>query len=216
MGFFGLMKKRLKKRFRVGRRWLALGMLALAAGLALMYAAAGPGRGALWDGETMSVFSFRAKLPASPEELRREASVTVQRLFVCGEEEEPLGVMPPERIAELANDHPDWEFAAVAADAVVFTEHVDDLSETCKRNAYIGVDAGGSLTLFEGPPREAKAVKTFFQLNVEHLESALPAEVVKQLREGIRITDLADYNSVLSTFSDFAIDETEKVMKPEA
>src|SRR5690606_28399011 len=98
---------------------------------------------------------------------------------------------------------------------VVFTEYIDDLSADCKQNAYVGIDASGSLTLFEGKPREAKAMKTFFQLDVEHLESALPAEVVQQLHEGIRITDVADYNSVLSTFSDYAIDETEKVMKPE-
>ncbi len=216
MGFFGHMKKRLKKRFRVGRRWLALGMLALAAGIAWIYADAGPKLGAPGNGDSLSVFSFREKAPASPSDLVREASVTVRRLYVCGEEDQPLGVLPPERIAELASAHPEWEFGAANDGAVVFTEHVDDLSEACKRNAYIGVDAAGSLTLYEGPPREAKAVKTFFQLDVEHLESALPSEVVTQLREGIRITDLADYNSVLSTFSDFAIDETEKVMKPEA
>jgi len=215
MGFFGLMKKRLKKRFRVHRRWLALGMLALAAGLAWIYATS-EGKGTSWNGKTMSVFSAGAKLPASPAELEREAAVTVRRLYVCGEEAEPLGVLPPDRVAALASAHPEWEFAAAEDGTVVFTEHVDDLSAACKKNAYIGVDAAGSLTLYEGPPREAKAVKTFFQLNVEHLESALPDDVVTQLREGIRITDLADYNSVLSTFSDFAIDETEKVMKPEA
>ncbi len=192
-------------------------MLALAAGLAWIYAShAGAGKGTLLNGEAASVFSARGKLPASPAELEREASVTVQRLYVCGEEAEPLGVLPPERVAALAAAHPEWEFEASGDGTVVFTEHVDDLSEACKKNGYIGVDAAGSLTLYEGPPREAKAVKTFFQLDVEHLESALPSEVVQQLREGIRITDLSDYNSVLSTFSDFAIDETEKVMKPEA
>ncbi|HZG75663.1 MAG TPA: BofC C-terminal domain-containing protein [Paenibacillus sp.] len=197
------------------RRWLALGALLLAAGLAWIYGArldaAGAGRG-----EALSVFSFGGKLPEAPGELRREASVTVRRLYVCGAEEEALGVLPPERIAELAAQHPEWEFGAASERAVVFTEHIDDLSEACKRNAYIGVDASGSLTLYEGPPREARAVKTFFQLDIEHLESALPPEVVNELREGIRVTELADYNSVLSTFSDFAIDETEKVMKPEA
>ncbi|HZG87022.1 BofC C-terminal domain-containing protein [Paenibacillus sp.] len=218
MGFFGLIKKRFKKRLRLKRRWLALGMLALAAGLAFLYASAsGSGDGEPRRlGDALSVFAPGGKPPASPSELTREASVTLRRLYVCGEDERALGVMPPENIAKLAADHPEWEFYAVAADKVVFTEHIDDLSDACKENSYIGVDAGGNLTLFRGPPREERAVKTFFQLNIEHLESSLPGEVVQQLRDGIKITDIADYNSVLSTFSDYAIDETEKVMKPGA
>jgi forespore regulator of the sigma-K checkpoint len=47
------------------------------------------------------------------------------------------------------------------------------------------------------------------------LESSLPREAVQSLYDGIRVADYADYNSVLSTFSDFAMmEETEKVMKP--
>ncbi|GJM75082.1 hypothetical protein HMSSN036_72980 [Paenibacillus macerans] len=45
------------------------------------------------------------------------------------------------------------------------------------------------------------------------MESALPADVLKQLQQGIRIQDVEEYNSVLSTFSDFALEQTEKVMQ---
>lgn len=56
-------------------------------------------------------------------------------------------------------------------------------------------------------------LKTFFQLDVETMESVLPDEVLKQLQEGIRIQDVEEYNSVLSTFSDYALEQTEKVMQ---
>jgi len=211
MGIFGSFKKRFKKKLRLRRGRLALVSLLLAAGLSVAAAAFGrtpgfPAGGGAW-------FAFAHEAPASPADLKKEASVTLRKIYVCGEEEEALGILPPERIAELAASHPDWEFRAESERAVVFIEHIDDLSEACKRNAYIGVDARGALTLFDGPPSEARAVKTFFQLDVEHLESALPEEVVTQLREGIRITDISDYQSVLSTFSDYAIEETEDVMK---
>lgn len=215
MGIFNLLKKRIKRRFRMKRRWLSLGMLMLAAAGLLTYGAWQGEERAGEAGSAIAVFFAREEPPKSPADLRGEASVTLHRQFVCGEEDEPLGVMPAEEIVELAAAHPEWEFAATSARTVVFTEHVDDLSASCKQNSYIGVDASGHLTLFEGPPKERRAVKTFFQLNIEHLESALPDVVVKQLHQGIRINDIAEYNSVLSTFSDYAIDETEKVMKPE-
>jgi len=215
MGFFGLIKKRFKKRIRLKRRWLALGSALLVLSGLVAYASAGrSGEDASIGERAAAVFSFRGALPETPADLREEAAVTHRRLFVCGEDDKALGVMAPERIARLAAEHPEWEFQAVSAGSVVFVEHVDDLSESCKKNAFFGLDANGNLTLFDGPPREERAVKTFFQLNIEHLESALPEETVRRLRGGIRVTDIAEYNSVLSTFSEFAIDETEKVMKP--
>ncbi|MNI90437.1 hypothetical protein D3C73_1479580 [compost metagenome] len=47
-------------------------------------------------------------------------------------------------------------------------------------------------------------IRTFFQLDVQHMKSSLPGDAVNQLYSGIRISDLADYNSVLSTFSEYA------------
>ncbi|MNW53303.1 hypothetical protein D3C74_308610 [compost metagenome] len=61
--------------------------------------------------------------------------------------------------------------------------------------------------MFEGPPKNEKVIKTFFQLDVETMESALPNEVLKQLKQGIRVQDASEYNSVLSTFSDFALEQ---------
>ncbi|MNN87817.1 hypothetical protein D3C81_2054220 [compost metagenome] len=81
------------------------------------------------------------------------------------------------------------------------------MSETCRQEGYIGIDKNGNLSLFEGPPKNEKVIKTFFQLDVETMESALPNEVLKQLKQGIRVQDASEYNSVLSTFSDFALEQ---------
>lgn len=214
MGLLGNLKKRFKRRLRLKRRWLALGAVILVIGAVYAYMMmVDTAPYANVQEKVASVFSYGSRTPGSLEDLRSEATVTLHRLYMCGEDETSYGIMPPERIRELAAAHPEWEFAIVSAKKIVFTEHVGDLSDECKRNSYIGVDASGNLTLYEGPPKEERAVKTFFQLDIEHLESALPPDVVRQLREGIRITDAAEYNSVLSTFSDFAVEETEEVMK---
>lgn len=216
MGLFGLIKKRFKRRMRLKRRMLSLGALLLATGSLFAYAATigversserGPGPAA------EAAFGQQS-VPGSPAELRSPASVTVRRVYVCGEELEFLGTLAPDRIAELSAEHPGWEFAAgERADEVTFVEHIDDLSPACKSNAYMGMDEKGNLTMFEGPPNERRALRTFFQLDIEHLESALPPAVVRQLRSGIRIADFSEYSSVLSTFSDYAVDETANVLK---
>lgn len=80
-------------------------------------------------------------------------------------------------------------------------------------SGYMGIDKDGNLSLFEGPPEDEKVLRTFFQLDVETMESVLPEEAIKQLQQGIRVQDMDEYNSVLSTFSDFAVDVTEEVLQ---
>ncbi|MCG7410357.1 BofC C-terminal domain-containing protein [Paenibacillus sp. ACRRX] len=141
--------------------------------------------------------------------------IVVHRMqYICGQTDDILGSRPSSEIVRSLLDHPDWIASFDEHNRVVLEQKIDDLSETCKRNAFIGVDRDGKLTLYEGTPEKEKVIRTFFQLDVESVESALPPQVIKQLKDGIRITDIDEYNSVLSTFSDYAVEDTKKVMKP--
>nr|WP_306220202.1 BofC C-terminal domain-containing protein [Cohnella sp. WQ 127256] len=83
-------------------------------------------------------------------------------------------------------------------------ESIDDLSPQCSKTAYIGMDKDANLILFDGPPKKEKVIRTFFQLDIEMLESRLNEERLRELTKGIRVTDKDEYNSVLSTFNEFA------------
>ncbi len=48
--------------------------------------------------------------------------------------------------------------------AIVMQQHIDDMSEACKRNAFIGLDKHGNLSLFEGSPKEGESAKNFFSV----------------------------------------------------
>ncbi|WP_422660182.1 BofC C-terminal domain-containing protein [Paenibacillus sp. EC2-1] len=134
--------------------------------------------------------------------------------FVCGEEEQVIGDLDTDTIYSLMNNNPSWKGKMDDNGEVWLEETVtDDLSPTCKEQAYMSIDANGNLTLFEGPPQEEKVLRTFFQLDIGSMESSLPKDVLKQLQDGIRIQDIEEYNSVLSTFSDYARDLAENVMK---
>ncbi|MDO3679330.1 BofC C-terminal domain-containing protein [Paenibacillus ehimensis] len=226
LGFWNQLKKQLKKKLRLKRRWLNLAVVLLAAGL--FAAGAWMLRGSLQEksgrqGQEQSVFSRAVEAYVQPEEevramvkdLNGQRDAFVKKSYVCGEELQRIGIMNAADILAYHKAHPSMTVSLGDSNRVYFIEKVDDLSPQCKNNAYFGLDANGNLSLFEGIPGSGgqNVLRTFFQLNIRHLESSLPRETVKQLYHGVRVRDLADYNSVLSTLSDYAIEETEKAMQ---
>ncbi|MNE54471.1 hypothetical protein D3C80_1492490 [compost metagenome] len=147
------------------------------------------------------------------DDIRRSEQARIVHLnkkYTCGEEESlVLGIMSPIEIDDLMKKHPDWTGRVGAGGDVWLEEYIEGLSEGCQENGFFGVDKNGNLSLFEGPPKDEKVIKTFFQLDVGTMESALPQDVLKQLKQGIRVQDVSEYNSVLSTFSDFALEQTQ-------
>ncbi|BCG60486.1 BofC C-terminal domain-containing protein [Paenibacillus sp. URB8-2] len=133
--------------------------------------------------------------------------------YVSGDEvRDTLGPMNPEKLQALLSEQPDWQ-GRIGSDGDVWLErNVNDLSPSCKKEAYIGIDNEGNLTLFKGPPKREEALKTFFQIDIGTMKSSLPEKVWKQLQGGIRVQDIDEYNSVLSTFSDYARDDSEQTM----
>lgn len=222
--------KELKKRLRrKRRRWLILGFWIIFVVVSLSSISKLSGyRGLIfqkinspyhWTEDRQAFTQNMVSEPIEPhdeiiERIKNETTkrpVVMVTQYICGEESKQMGNLDSKSILKIHEDHPQAHITIDEDGMVVFTKLVNDLSPQCKDNAYFGVDASGNLTLFEGPPEENNVIRTFFQLNVRYLESRL--ETVQQLVQGIRVTDLSEYFSVLSTFSDFAVDETEKVMR---
>ncbi|AZN42270.1 BofC C-terminal domain-containing protein [Paenibacillus albus] len=142
-----------------------------------------------------------------------QVNVKLRMIYLCGDEMKTLGKMSAKAALSMLAQHPEWNAVMHPSGAVVMEQRVDDLSESCKRNGYISLDKSGNLTMFDGSPKEKKVMRTFFQLDVHYMESSLPKDRIDQLMNGIRITDKDEFNSVISTFSDYAIDRNEKVEK---
>jgi forespore regulator of the sigma-K checkpoint len=114
------------------------------------------------------------------------------------------------------NEHTDEIAATPVFSQIAMKEWIKEVPSEMKPNTvyYFALNSDGYLTLYEGDPDEWQVVRTFFQLDVNHLEGSLPQEVVKELHEGIRISDDAEYNSVLSTFSDYVLEEDGQSREP--
>jgi len=204
--------KQLKKRLRRSRRplWM-LGSLLLGITLLLTIATA-EADAAKQDGEKEA--EERSVIRVL-EEREEPLSVMLHRQYICGEDKELLGEMASSRIIQMLAAHPEWTaMLAPDGETVMLQQNIEDFSESCKGSAYIGVDKNGNLSLFDGVPKKEKVVRTFFQLDVEYMESSLPQNKVDELAHGIPISDIDEYNSVLSTYSDYAMPDNEKVMKP--
>lgn len=192
--------EKLRRKIKRKRAWMLAGLLAVILAAALIY-------------PFLDTNHAAEPTITNPED-HGKSEVVLHRIFVCGEQFEPLGYLDEKQLEAMRSVHPDWKLEGIDGSKVVLAVEVDDLSPECRQNAYFGLDANHSLTLYEGKPAEGKIVRTFFQVNIEHLENSLPQETVSELYEGIKVTDFAEYNSVLSTFSDYALDEAEQVVQP--
>lgn len=210
--------KQLKKRLRWKRSWLTLGIFVLVV-VATWFAFGN-------DDQYNSKVATRATIAGiTPEDDVRlqEATKLLQTIsdrresyllksYICGEERSQLGSHTSQELLTLQKQHPSWQLSIQETGEVVFKENIEDLSPDCKERAVFGIDGSSNLSLFNGTPANNHIIRTFFQLNIQQLESSLPRETVAQLHKGIRVTDIEEYNSVLSTFSDYAIEVTEGAM----
>ncbi|MFT9848405.1 BofC C-terminal domain-containing protein [Aneurinibacillus sp. REN35] len=147
------------------------------------------------------------------EAAAQAVDVVLKRVYLCGESEEEIKKETVASSDELLMRYQDWTFVSRQRNVYTFEKKLNDLSPYCKEHAYFGLSENGELTLFDGVPENGKVIQTFFQLNTEKLESSLPVDEMKILRKGIRITDAAEYNSIISTYSEFSGDEKETAVQ---
>ena len=133
----------------------------------------------------------------------QEVKLTLQKAYICGVEEEEKQTKLVTSKEQIRKNYPDWQIVSTEGNLYTLKKNVQDLAPICKEKGYFGLSKTGVLTLFEGPPQEEKVIQTFFQINTKKLRSSLPPHELELLNQGIRIKDLAEYNSILSTYGEF-------------
>ncbi|MFD2670464.1 BofC C-terminal domain-containing protein [Marinicrinis sediminis] len=148
----------------------------------------------------------RDRAVMAPYSSAEEKTVYLHKEYVCGEEKQLLGQLNEAEMDEIRQAHDDWEMMETKSGEIIFRQKVEALSPACKQFGFFGIDEEGNLSLFYGPPSDEQVMRTFFQIDIEYLESSLPQATVLQLYDGIPVRDLEEYESVLSTFSDYAVE----------
>ncbi|WP_232695579.1 BofC C-terminal domain-containing protein [Brevibacillus daliensis] len=162
--------------------------------------------------------AFQASLEASKEQrtISEKESVPVfssprqlvlTRTYICGVENEERVETNVTSMEQLLKPYQGWRLVSINQDEIVLHKDEEDLAPICKQKGYFGLSPDGFLTLFEGLPDDQKAIQTFYRINTDRLEANLTKAELDQLYKGIRIYDLADYNSILSSLSEFQRDQ---------
>lgn len=210
---FNLWKK-LKRRLRKGRRplWALGGLLLLV--VVPIHLTIQP---AVLHAAQLEEDEHRLQDRSALAQLNADdmLEIVLRKHYLCGEEAIELGTMTARTVGKLLNRHPEWTIHLSGQGEATLTERIEDLSDSCKGRVFFSLDKLGNLTLFEGPPAEDKAMRTFFQLDMSYMESSLPKEQLQALADGIRIRDVGEYYSMLSSYSEFAIEpHSKRVLNP--
>ena len=166
------------------------------------------GRGTTYLTDALKDQSIQEKMLGQAEEkavaaMGKPLEVVLKRTYLCGTKDEERVRVEPQTSEQLLSKYIGWEIVSVGADSVVLEKEENDISPVCKAKGYFGLSPDNMLTLFNGLPGEQKIIQTFYQINTARLEASLPKKELDLLKKGIRVHDLAEYNSILSTYGEF-------------
>lgn len=133
--------------------------------------------------------------------------VTIQQHYFVGPITEEKLELTDSELEQWLSEHPEVEKVAEEGDQMVFRQMIADLSPIIKDQGYFALDEQGVLHLYQGEAKEENIIQTFFQVDIERLETSLPVEEYMLLRKGIHISSLAEYNQVLATYGEYAVEQ---------
>lgn len=145
---------------------------------------------------------------AMPVMAQQPIKLILETKYLCGTEIENKEFDSLLEAEEwILNEEHEWFLISKTENEFTFSREVfDDLSPKCKKEGYFGLSDDGILTLYKGPPTDNQVIQTFFRIDTQLLETKLPKEEVAFLKQGIRIRNVNEYLSVLSTFGEFAVE----------
>jgi forespore regulator of the sigma-K checkpoint len=128
-----------------------------------------------------------------------QVEVILQRAYLDGEISEEKVVEKIWSMEHFWVKYEQWELVDTYDKGLVFKQQMDDISPLLKANGYFGITDDGTLTIFNGRPHQTNIIQSFFQLNIEKLESRKHLE----LKKGIPIKTKDRYVNVLETFKPY-------------
>jgi forespore regulator of the sigma-K checkpoint len=146
---------------------------------------------------TVPSMSFAEAAEVRTEPLKVE--VILKREYLDGEISEEKVI---EHIWSMENfwvKYEQWELVDTNDRGLVFKKKLDDISPLLKANGYFGITEDGTLTIFNGKPYQSNIIQSFFQINIDKLESRKQIE----LKKGIPIKTKDRYVQVLETFKPY-------------
>lgn len=126
-------------------------------------------------------------------------TLSLERVYLDGEISIEYVHETISAIEDLTNKYDNWQFINVQNNVIVLQQYIDDISPLLKANGYFGISPDGILATYYGKPNIDNVIQSFFQLDVEKLESTHH----ERLKLGIPIKDRANYVKVLEAYGQY-------------
>jgi forespore regulator of the sigma-K checkpoint len=142
-------------------------------------------------------------LNETPAEVASAHTVTVilERVYLDGEVSEEIVQETIWSMEDFWAAYEDWQLMDMTEEQIVFQKQMDDISPLLKTNGYFGISDNGVLSIFNGKPGQAEIIQSFFQIDVEKLESKRHDDLVK----GIPIKSKQEYEEVLEQYKPYSV-----------
>lgn len=193
----------MKKKWMVYGSWAASLMTGVVIGIVLMAQPLAE-RTSAWK-----LIPSDSTAGKAAETTGKSFSLVLTRSYLCGVRDEEHKPVPANLLADTMAAYKGWEIVSGDSNKLILLKREHDLSPACKENGHFGLSADGVLTLFHGLPQEQEVVQTFYRINTAKMEASMSKDEVENLKRGIRVRDLAEYHSVLSTYGEFQLMEDE-------
>jgi forespore regulator of the sigma-K checkpoint len=127
--------------------------------------------------------------------------VVLQRQFLDGEISEEVFDQTIWSMVDFWASYEDWQLIDQQKGKIIFRKNIHDISPLLKANGYFGIDIDGRVTIFNGMPSDEQVIQSFFQIDIEKLESTLKDE----LKEGIVIKTKGRFEQVYNLLKQYEV-----------
>jgi forespore regulator of the sigma-K checkpoint len=143
------------------------------------------------------------RLKEETHELSGPLTVTVilESVYLDGEVSEEIKEETIWSMEDFWSEYASWQLIDQDEEQVIFQKKIDDISPLLKANGYFGLTKNGILTIFNGKPESDQVIQSFFQIDVNKLESRQH----EKLKKGIPIQSKDNYVEVLEVFKSFSM-----------
>jgi forespore regulator of the sigma-K checkpoint len=139
--------------------------------------------------------AFAAPMPVN-------MTIVLQQQYLDGEMSEEKRTETVVSLTEIWKKYRDWQLIDLDGQTIVFRKTINDISPLLKTNGYFGLTDDGTLSIFNGKPNQSgKIIQSFFQIDVQKLESRQQAK----LKQGIRVLSKEQYEQVIEMYRHFAV-----------
>ena len=131
----------------------------------------------------------------------KNKTIILERVYIDGEVSEEILKENVDTIEEIKGKYQNWNIIQMDEEQIVLQKKVNDISPLLKANGYFGISDNGIISIFNGKPKKADIIQSFFQIDIKKLEGKKQEE----LKKGIPIKSKEDYDKVLKALKPYSI-----------